>query len=279
MNKQTRNLMIFGVAAVGGGWLGIWLNSVTGNSSPPMESLGALVWLLSPAITGLLLRWLAGDGWADAGICPNLPGGWKGYTAALVVYPVLTLVGMAASLGTGSIRIAGLAGDGLSMYITAVGVMFTATLFKNVFEELAWRGYLSPRLQAAGLGAFANACVTGGIWWAWHLPYYYYFLNRADLAAGAPYGLPLFLGIGLVVLVPTAAFFNEVRRLSGSVWGALILHGVVNAVSMPLVLGGYIHANHWGSLIFSPVNESLLMAALMGVAAWWMRVRSTASLT
>ena len=50
MNKQIRNIIIFAFFTVGGGWLGIWLNNVTGNTSPPMQSLGALVWLTSPAV-------------------------------------------------------------------------------------------------------------------------------------------------------------------------------------------------------------------------------------
>lgn len=48
MNKTTRNLFIFAFFTAGGGWLGIWLNNITGNTNPPMQSLGALVWLTSP---------------------------------------------------------------------------------------------------------------------------------------------------------------------------------------------------------------------------------------
>ena len=43
MNKTIRNIIIVSFFTVGGGWLGIWLNNVTGNTMPPIQSLGALV--------------------------------------------------------------------------------------------------------------------------------------------------------------------------------------------------------------------------------------------
>lgn len=45
MNKIFRNLLIVALFTVGGGWMGIWLNNLTGNTQPPMQSLGVLVWL------------------------------------------------------------------------------------------------------------------------------------------------------------------------------------------------------------------------------------------
>ena len=48
MNKIIRNIIIVALFTVGGGWLGIWLNNVTDNTMPPMQSLGALVWLTTP---------------------------------------------------------------------------------------------------------------------------------------------------------------------------------------------------------------------------------------
>ena len=43
MNKTIRNIIIVSFFTVGGGWLGIWLNNVTGNIMPPIQSLNALV--------------------------------------------------------------------------------------------------------------------------------------------------------------------------------------------------------------------------------------------
>ena len=270
MNKSIRNIVIFSLVAILGGWLGIWLNGVTGNTMPPLQSLGALVWLATPALAGILLRVFGGDGWKDAGFGLNLKSGWKWYLAALLIYPALTLVGFGISLAAGTIDASGFASQGFSAYLAAVGVIFVGSLMKNIFEEFAWRGYLTPRLDAARVSPLVNYAITAVVWWAWHLPYYYYFLPRADLQAATPYGVPIFLALGLLVLFPTTIFFGEIRLASKSVWTTFLLHQVVNAVSMPFMLNAFITSKNWGSLILSPTNDSILMSLLMGAVGYWM---------
>lgn len=269
MNKY-RNIFVVALCAVGGGWLGLWLNSVTGNTQPPMESLGVLVWLALPALAGLALRAFGGDGWKDAGLGLNLRAGWQWYVVALVVYPLAALVSLAAALATRAITADGFAAQGLGAYISAVGFFLGASLMKNVFEELAWRGYLTARLNAANVHPMLNHFIVSVVWWAWHLPYYFYFLDRAQLQAATPYGLPVFLLIALIGLFPTAVLFGELRLHSQSVWPVFILHNSINALSMPLMLNGFIASNGWLSLLVSPTNDGLLTALLLGAAGWWL---------
>jgi len=40
-----------------------------------------------------------------------------------------------------------------------------------LFEEVGWRGFALPRLQAQ-LGPLRWTLVLGGVWAAWHLPQY-----------------------------------------------------------------------------------------------------------
>ncbi len=278
MTKTTRNILIVSACAVGGGWLGAWLNAASSSTLPPLQSLGALVWLALPALAGLLLRLLGGDGWQDAGLGLNLPGGWRWYLAALWIYPLGAALAGGLALALQAINLAGFAAQGLQAYLAAAGALFGASLVKNLFEELAWRGYLTPRLAAANVHPLANHAAVALVWWAWHLPYYAYFLGRADLQAAAPYGAPLFLGLALVNLLPTALLFGELRLNSRSIWPGFLLHQVINALSMPLVLNGFITSRSWTSLIFSPSNDSLLMGLLLGLAGWWMYRRRTAQL-
>ena len=269
MNKIIRNLIIVSLFAIGGGWLGIWLNDVTGNTMPPLESLGALVWLVSPAMVGFLLRAFGGDGWKDSGFGLNLISGWKWYLTALLLYPLASLLTFGLSLTLGTINADGFAMQGFNAYLTAVGVMFAGSLMKNFFEEFAWRGYLTPRLEAAKAHPFVNHAIVAVVWWAWHLPYYYYFLPRDILNAATPYGVPVFLVIALIVLFPTALFFGELRLISKSVWTVFLLHQIINAVSIPLMVNGFITSNNRGSLILSPTNDSIVMSLLMGAAGYW----------
>lgn len=269
MNKIIRNIIIVSLFAVGGGWLGIWLNGVTGNTQPPLQSLGALVWLTTPALVGFLLRAFGGDGWTDAGFGLNLRSGWTWYLAPILLYPLASLLTFGGSLALGSIHADGFATQGFGAYASAIGVMFAASLMKNFFEEFAWRSYLTPRLDAAKVHPLVNHAIVAVIWWTWHLPYYYYFLPKADLQAATPYGVPVFLLIAFIATFPTSLLFGELRLASKSTWTVFLLHCVVNAVSMPLILNGFIQSNDWTSLIFSPTNDSLLMSLLMGLAGYW----------
>jgi hypothetical protein len=266
MNKSARNLFIFALFTAGGGWLGIWLNNVTGNTNPPMQSLGALVWLTSPLLAGFLLRAFGGDGWKDAGFGLNLRSGWMWYLAAVLVYPLTALVtfGMASVLGAVSAN--GFATHGLGTYATAAGIMLFSSLIKNVFEEFAWRGYLTPRLDAAKFRPLLNHVIVGILWWSWHLPYYYYFLDRSILTASITTSIPVFLIIGLFNLILTSILFGELRLLIKSVWPVFILHNIINALSMPLIANGFIKVNGALGIIFSPTNEGIFTSILFGAA-------------
>ena len=261
MNRIIRNIIIVALFTVGGGWLGIWLNNITGNTQPPMQSLGALVWLTSPALSGLFLRAFGGDGWKDSGFGLNLLSSWKWYLAGILVYPLAALLtfGLGALFGIVS-------ADRFDGYLSAAGVMFVGSLMKNIFEEFAWRGYLTPRLDAAKVHPILNHLIVGILWWSWHLPYYYYFLDRSILASSITTSIPVFLAIGLFVMFPTAILFGELRLVSRSVWPVFVLHNVINALSMPLLINGFIKVNGPLGAVFTPTNEGIITSILFGAA-------------
>jgi membrane protease YdiL (CAAX protease family) len=268
MNKTVRNIAIVALFTVGGGWLGIWLNTVTGNAQPPMQSLGALVWLATPALSGIFLRAFGGDGWQDSGFGLNLFSGWKWYLAGILVYPLAALLTFGLGAAFGIVSADGFAVQGFGAYISAASAMFAGSLMKNIFEEFAWRGYLTPRLDAARVHPILNHLIVGMLWWTWHLPYYYYFLDRAVLTSSITTSIPVFLAVGLIVLFPTAILFGELRLISKSVWPVFVLHNVINALSMPLLINGFIEVKGPLGFIFTPTNEGVVTALLFGVAGW-----------
>jgi membrane protease YdiL (CAAX protease family) len=268
MNKTIRNIIIVALFTVGGGWLGIWLNNVTGNTQPPMQSLGALVWLVTPALSGILLRAFGGDGWKDAGFGLNLVSGWKWYLVGIVVYPLAGLLTFGLATVFGVISADGFAAQGFGAYLTAAGVMLGGSLMKNIFEEFAWRGYLTPRLEAAHVHPLLNHLIVGLLWMTWHLPYYYYFLDRNVLNSALTTSIPVFILMGYLVMLPTALLFGELRLLSKSVWPVFILHNIINALSMPLLINGFIKVNGTLGVIFTPTNEGIFTSILFGVAGW-----------
>lgn len=266
MNKVVRNIIIVSLFTVGGGWLGIWLNNVTGNTMPPMQSLGALVWLATPALSGILLRIFGGDGWKDAGFGLHLLSSWKWYLAALLVYPLAALVTFGVGTLFGILSAEGFVSQGFGAYLSAAGMIFAGSLMKNIFEEFAWRSYLTPRLDAAGVHPIANHLIVSILWMSWHLPYYYYYLDRAVLESAITTSIPVFIALGYLVMFPTAILFGELRLISKSTWTVFLLHQVINAVSMPLLMNGFIKVNGNLGFIFSPTNEGVLVSLLFGVA-------------
>ena len=268
MKKQFRNILIVALFTVGGGWLGIWLNNVTANTQPPMQSLGALVWLVTPALAGIFLRAFGGDGWKDAGFGLKLVSGWKWYLAAMLIYPIAALLTFGLGAAFKAVSTEGFAAQGFGAYFSAAGVMFAGSLMKNIFEEFAWRGYLTPRLDAAKLHPMLNHFIVSILWMSWHLPYYYYFLDREVLSKAIATSLPVFIFTGYLVMFPTAILFGELRLLSKSVWTVFLLHCVINALSMPLLINGFIKLNGPAGFILTPTNEGIITSIFLGVAGW-----------
>ena len=270
MNKTIRNIIIVALFTVGGGWLGLWLNNVTGNTQPPMQSLGVLVWLVSPALSGILLRAFGGDGWKDAGLGLHFRAGWKWYLVSILAYPVAALVSFGVALALGVVTTEGFAAQGFGTYLSIVGMMTFGSLMKNIFEEFAWRGYLTPRLEAAKVPPFLNHLIVGLLWWAWHIPYYYYFLDQSLLGSYLTnISLNTFIILAIFDLFPTAILFGELRLISKSVWPVFILHNLINGLSMPLILNGFIQLNGVAGVIFSPTNDGILTSILFGVIGVW----------
>lgn len=270
MNKIIRNIVIVALFTVGGGWLGIWLNNITGNTAPPLQSLGALVWLTTPTLSGFALRAFGGDGWKDSGFGLNLPSGWKWYLLALLVYPLAALLTFGLALLFGFISADGFAAQGFGAYLSAIGVIFVGSLMKNFFEEFAWRSYLTPRLEAAKVHPMVNHIIVSVLWTSWHLPYYYYYLDRAVLESAITTSIPVFIGLAYLIQIPTSILFGELRLISKSTWTVFLLHQVINAVSMPLLINGFIKINGVLGTIFTPTNEGIFVSFLFGIVGWFL---------
>ncbi|NTV37459.1 MAG: CPBP family intramembrane metalloprotease [Anaerolineaceae bacterium] len=268
MNKTIRNIIIFAVVTVGGGFLGYAINTQY-QPQDPMQSLGVLIWLASPLAANLLLRALGGDGWKDFGIRLNLRSGWRWYLAALLIVPAITLVTLGSSLLFGSATISGFDAKGMGAFLALLGAGFAGNMVKNIFEEFSWRGYLTPRLETLKLSPVIRSIITGVIWSCWHIPYYLYFLDRAAIQAQTSLSVPAIILFSLFLLPFQAFAYAELRLLTRSVWPGWLLHNIANSVSFALVTGGYvILAKNFASILLTPSTEGILYALLMGLIGW-----------
>lgn len=105
----------------------------------------------------------------------------------------------------------------------ATWLMMTASF--GVGEEVGWRGFLLPRLQARRPALLATAMLTG-IWGVWHLPAFWFREGYVGLGAIGTVGFAIGLAAGAIVLT---ALYNASR---GSTLVVALWHGSWNWVAM-----------------------------------------------
>jgi membrane protease YdiL (CAAX protease family) len=269
---MVRNLVIFTAVVLSSGWLGHGLNRRMG--APPEQSLGMLLWLVAPLVTALLLRAFAGDGWKDFGLRPALRGHGRWYLVSLVLMPVIALLVLALGRLGGLVT---LPSPSVPLLLSAVAAGLVPAFLKNLFEELAWRGHLAPKVHALGLRGLAGHALVGLIWGLWHVPYFVFFLGPAQLEASAAQGLASFVPAAVVSMVAASIAYGELRLLTGSVWPAVLMHTVGNAFTDILVAKGFVQVAPGMGFLASPTHQSLLSTALLlGAGLWLHRLRARA---
>ena len=269
MNKTLRNLIIFTLVTLSCGWIAVWINRQIPSPSP-QQSLGLLFWLVAPMLTGLLLRGFGKDGWRDFGLRLNLKGNLGWYALALLVYPVTILLTLGLGAAFGVVSIAGLSSKGFGALLPVFAIGFVGSLVKNIGEEFAWRGYLTPRFKALGLNDLTNHLLTGLIWGLWHIPYWLFFLGSAVINSYTSLGVTGFILLAFIGIFPTALVLGELRLKTGSLWPAYLAHNVTNAISAQLVVEGFIKLSPKAEIFFSPNTDGLVMMLLFFVLGFWM---------
>ena len=261
--SSMRNLVIFTVAALGCGWAGRWIDTVTEPASPE-ESLGMLVWLVTPIAVSLVLRAFAGDGWKDLGIKPRLCGHSGAYTISLTVYPVCIALVLLVGWLTG---VTAFTNVPVTEVAGVFGGLVATTLVKNVLEEFAWRGYFVPKVDGTGINRFVGHVLVGIIWGLWHVPYLSFVFGYLSEGAGTLPPPRLLIGTTAASIV-----YGEIRLRTGSVWPAVLMHTVGGAVIGALFMADAIRIDSGMLAVLSPGIEGVLMTAvftLVGVVMFF----------
>jgi membrane protease YdiL (CAAX protease family) len=243
------------VYAVGVLVLSVLGGLVMGSSPDPGTSAGALLFVLSPLLMAVGLRTIGREGWADAGLRLGRERGW--YAVALLLFPVLLLVPVVVGALLGDVELAPGAGERFAV-LFATGLV--ARLAFAAFEELGWRGYLEPRLAALGVPALRRHLAVGVLWAVWHVPYI--------VAFGDGYTeLPLALQLPLftIAVLAMAVIWGVARDRTGSVWPAVLGHGMANAVAFPLLAADVVVTDT--PLFFGARPESLVVLPLLVLTA------------
>ena len=246
--SSLTRLVVFSVVALGSGWIGLLVNKALGIPHS-MNSLGSLIWIMTPLLAGAVMA-LSDPSLRRSYVASWLPGRLRAYGVALAAFPLSFAVAIAVGWAAGWLTPAGLGAFGGVVAANVVG-----TVLKNVAEEGAWRGYLTPGLLRRRLPDPAVWLVVGVVWGAWHLPYYLWFLDESLIRS--VYDVPpiIFALIAVPVTICWVPLFTELRILSGSIWPGLIAHSIANLSQIPLSMGG---------LPITP-GRDLLVSPLVGV--------------
>lgn len=113
----------------------------------------------------------------------------------------------------------------LYLYVAFAGVFagFTVNALFAFAEEYGWRGVLQDEL--APLGAFRANVLIGLMWGFWHAP--------LIVATGYDFpGQPILGSLMMMIaLVPFAFVQYQARRLTGSLFGPSVIHGIFNGMA------------------------------------------------
>ncbi|WP_254765839.1 type II CAAX endopeptidase family protein [Salinilacihabitans rarus] len=213
---------------------------------------------LGPAIAAAVVLVAAGDGlreWARGIVRWRVHPKW--YAAAIGVPAAITLAAAAvAQFAGGPVDFGTFSPDVVTLGIGLV----LATFLGGGQEELGWRGFAQPELQAR-LGATPAAVVVGILWGLWHLPL---FFDPTTIHSqwSLPSQLAYFVGItGFSVLL--AWVYNG---SGGSILLAMLMHGAENALGSlapvqfeEIVAGDVVD---WEALTVLNVSHTLITVAL-----------------
>ncbi|HEX7057700.1 MAG TPA: type II CAAX endopeptidase family protein [Bacilli bacterium] len=264
--RRKFSLILFIVVVLASGWIGVLVDSKL-PEQPEENSLGMGLWLILPIIAMLMLR-LANRDWKDIGVLPNFKGNMKWYGAAIAIYPGMTVfvVGLALLFKSASIS-----DVELHAVLSLVGVSIAGNFFKNIFEEFAWRGYLTPKLIELKLHDWMLYLVSGLVWALWHAAYYMVFLPDSYFETTSRMG---FLLIGCVLMVAWSVMYVEIYRLTKSVWPCVLMHALEDGVpTLLLSVAGVVTLSKTGELWLSPTTGVISTALFVGFGLWLRSIR------
>jgi uncharacterized protein len=206
----------------------VWLPAAAGTYGllpfhVPIAIDGAAYFLGPPLAAGIVIY--TAEGWAGVRALLGRLLDWRvgavWYAVALLWRPVVSAVALTlmAALGAAPAPLRG------PWYIVAPLFVLTALarVVAYVGEEIGWRGYALPRLQAR-LGPLLAGALIGLLAGLWHLP--------AFFIAGHPqYGAPI--APFMVWMVALAIVFTWLyNRTGGSLLPVALLHGAINSAGV-----------------------------------------------
>jgi membrane protease YdiL (CAAX protease family) len=121
-------------------------------------------------------------------------------------------------------------------------------------EEMGWRGYVLPRLQAKH-SALVSSLILGAVWGLWHLPKYLAPGDRGSFA------------LGMVKVLADAILYTWLyNSTKGSLLLTTVFHASGNTAGVFLPMANTASGSNMGALAFAIALESIAVIAVTGIA-------------
>jgi hypothetical protein len=266
--KAIRNIGIFTFFVIISGWIGVLVDSVL-IDQPEGDSLGMGIWLVLPLLIVFIIILFSKVNWRDLCLKPNFKGNMKWYLASVLIFPVVTAIVLLIGAVTNWID---LSTFNFKFFILAFCSTLLINFIIDIFEETAWRGYLTAQLVKLNLSDLKLYLIVACVWCLWHLPYYLVFLPEADIKAVMPVSRAVYVAIAFTTFLSWTVMFTELFRVTKSVWPCVILHTVEDSLINLLVISGYVSIAAGKEILISPINgliTSILYLAIgIGIRAY-----------
>lgn len=261
--KKVWKIVVFSVLVIALAFLGPFLGG-----SPSAPSLGFILWGTAPLLVALLMRLVTRD-WADTGFRPAIQRNALWYLLSILIIPLMALV----TLAVGAIlSMSAVTNFSLTGYLQKVLPALAFFFIFAIFEEFGWRGYLAPKLASIGINDYLGYALTALVWATWHMPYIReltWVYSSGDLVAFIPRYYLLMFAYSIL--------WNESRLVTGSVWPAVLMHCLLNAIQHPLDADYLTLTPGVEYLVSFNGFVSIVLAALLGLALRQWRLRQSSS--
>ena len=211
-------------------WIPLATSDAFASEGTAQPSSLLLLWPLGnimPSLVGILLTALFSGKSGLGAIFRRLgymcvPLAW--YAVVLLLIPVLLFVAIGVNTLLGGATIA-------YDWSSLISLLVLSLLFTGLGEELGWRGFALPRLQAHHK-AFPASLLLGVLWGLWHLP----LLIADGLVPLTSLGIVNFLIFDLTITALAVLFTWVYNNTNGSLFLMVLFHAVATATTDTFLL-------------------------------------------
>ena len=267
-NSEKGWIILFIVIALLSGWIGLLVDTLIPDQAPG-ETLGLGIWLVLPFLSGIIIRSIRKD-WKDFGVKPKIKGNIKWYVFAILIFPVITLVYTIIAWSLGYVTLSSFSATTL---VPVFASLFLGLFIKNIFEDFAWQGFLTPKVVATKASDIKIYLIVGLVWAFWHAPYYLYFLPDSIYSTPFDRVLDVFVRSPIIITI-WAVMFVEMTRITRSVWPAVLMHTLEDAIPNYLIIEERITVfTGLGDTLFSPLSGIIPLLTYLAIGLWLRKKR------